>query len=75
MMQRLTIVFLALLTVATLSGGTVYHNASSLFSGHGTLLNALMLAGSALLFGCAMLVLGRIVYLTAPKQARGEVRP
>jgi hypothetical protein len=74
MMKRLTIVFLAFLTVATLSGGTAYHNASSLFSGHGTLLNALMLAGSALLFGFAMLVLGRIVYLTAPKHPRGEVR-
>jgi len=73
-MKRLTIVFLTFLTLATLSGGTAYHNASNLFSGQGTLLNALLLAGSALLFGFAMLVLGRIVYLTAPKHPRGEVR-
>lgn len=72
-MNRLTITFLAFLTLATLSAGVTYQNALWLINGHGSVLNALVLVISALLFGFAMLVLGRILYLIAPKQARGEV--
>ncbi len=71
-MNRLTVTFLAFLTLATLSAGVTYQNAQSLLNVHGSVVNVLVLVISTVLLGFAMLVLGRIIYLTAPRQAREE---
>ncbi len=71
-MNRLTITFLAFLALATLSAGVAYQNAPSLINTRGSISSVSILVLSTLLFGFAMLVLGRILYLTAPRQAREE---
>ena len=71
-MNRLTITFLAFLALATLSAGVAYQNAPSLIDARGSISSVLILVISTLLFGFAMLVLGRILYLTAPWHAREE---
>lgn len=63
-MHRLTATWLAFLALATASGGIAYQNAQSLIGETGGIWNGLTLAISAVVFGFAMLVLGRIVYLT-----------
>jgi len=63
--NRLTVTLLAFLALATASGGIAYQNAQSLIGGSGGIWNVLALAIGAVVFGFAMLVLGRIVYLTA----------
>lgn len=71
-MNRLTITFLALLAMATLSAGVAYDNARLLAVEGGGVLNALLLTISALSFTLAMLLLSRILYLTAPKRTHAE---
>lgn len=56
--------FLALLALATLSGGIAFRNAQALLEG-GSPLNGLALGIGGLVFAFAMLVLGRIMYLSA----------
>ncbi len=73
-MTRLLITFLGLLTVATLSGGVAYQNAASILNGSASIGNAFAFVLGVIVFGFALLVLGRIIYLTAPKKARGEVQ-
>ncbi|MBI3915100.1 MAG: hypothetical protein HY327_13055 [Chloroflexi bacterium] len=67
-MTRLLLTFLAFLTLATLSAGTAYQIAQNLFSGREDVWGAPVLAISALLFGFAILVLWRMVYLTVPRR-------
>ncbi|HZQ10433.1 MAG TPA: hypothetical protein VFD70_27890 [Anaerolineae bacterium] len=64
--------FLAFLALATLSAGVAYPNALILLGGHGDWSNVLLLLVSVPLFGFTMLVLARILYLTAPKHNRAE---
>ena len=63
-MNRLTLTFLSFLALATFSGGIGFRNAQALLEG-GNAWNALAFLICAAVFGFAMLVLGRIVYLTA----------
>lgn len=63
-MNRLTLTLLAFLALATGSSGIAYQNLQSLIGGIGGIGNVLLLAISAGGFGFAMLVLGRIVYLS-----------
>ncbi len=73
-MNRSTIVFLALLALAALSAGVLSQNAATLFAGRGAMWNWGMVLISAPLFGFALLILGRILYLTTlTHRARGEV--
>ena len=64
--------FLAFLALATLSAGIAYPNALVLLGGRGDWLNGLVVIVSVPLFGFAMLVLGRVLYLTAPKRNHAE---
>lgn len=70
--SRIMITFLGMLVLATLSGGAAYQSALNLLGGHGDWANVVWLLLSLPLFGFAMLVLRRIVYLTMPRHARGE---
>lgn len=63
--NRLTLTLLALLALATASGGTAYQNAISLRSEGGNILNAIAFVICAALFAFAMLLLTRIIKLTA----------
>lgn len=64
-MTRLTPTFLAFLALATFSAGITYQNAMTLIGGGGNVLNALAFAIGAAGFGFAMIVLARIIRLTA----------
>ena len=64
-MNRITMTWLVFLALATASGGIAYQNLQSLIGGTSSIWNMLTLAMSAVVFGFAMLVLGRIMYLTA----------
>lgn len=64
---RATIFFLALLAVATLSAGTAYQNGLNLLRGQVDFVTGLLFLIGAVVFGFTLLVLGRIVYLTAPR--------
>ena len=64
-MNRITMTWLVFLALATASGGVAYQNLQSLIGGNSSIWNVLTLAISAVVFGFAMLVLGRIMYLTA----------
>lgn len=66
-MNRVTIYFLALLAVATLSAGAVYQNGLNLLRGQGDIGTGLSFLTGTVVFGFTLLVLGRIVYLTTPK--------
>ncbi len=72
-MNRLTNMFLVLLIVATLSAGVLYQDTAALLAGHGAGWSWVGIAVSIPVLGFALLVLGRILYLTAPHPARGEV--
>ncbi len=72
-MNRLTMTFLVLLTAATLSAGALYQNASVLIAGHGGGWNWIGVAVSVPVLGFLLLILGRILYLTAPQHAHEEV--
>ncbi len=71
--MRFTLIFLSLLGLATLAVGIGYQNAVSLVQGHGNMWNMLALIAGALLLAFTTLILSRLIYLTAPKRARGEV--
>ncbi len=72
--MRFTIIFLSLLGLATLAVGIAYQNVTSLVQGHGNVWNILAFIASALLLAFTTLILSRLIYLTAPKRARGEVQ-
>ncbi len=63
-MNRPTATFIAFLALATLSGGIGFRNGQTWLAG-GNALNALVFGICAVVFALAMLVLGRIVYLSA----------
>lgn len=63
-MNRVTIYLLGLLALATVSAGTVYQNGVNLLQGQVDVVTGLLLILGALGLGLALLVLGRIVYLT-----------
>lgn len=69
--SRRMLTFLGLLALATLSGMAAYQSAQNLLGGHADWTNVVWLLLSLPLFGFAMLVLGRIVYLSAPRHTRG----
>jgi len=66
-MNRLSLTFLAFLALATTSGGIAYQNAIA-FIGTGNILNAIAFIVCAAVFGFAMLVLTRIVQVTARRR-------
>ncbi len=72
-MKRGTTIFLLLLALATLSAGVLYQNSAALLAGHAMTWNWIGLFVSAPLLAFGLLVLGRILYLTAPEKGRGEV--
>ncbi len=72
--MRFTLIFLGLLGLATLAVGLVYQNAVSLVQGHGNVWNMLAFIAGGLLLAFTTLILSRLIYLTAPKRVRGEVR-
>lgn len=66
-MNRVPIYFLALLAVATLSAGAAYQNGLNLLRGQVDVVTGLLFIVGAVVFGFTLLVLGRIVYLAAPR--------
>ena len=67
-MSRVTIYFLGFLALATLSAGTAYQFGVNLLRRQGDVVTGLLFIGGAMVFGFALLVLGRIVYLTTAKE-------
>ncbi len=67
-MARITFLFLGLLAVATLSAGVADQNGLNLLRGQADGVSAILFLVGASAFGFALLVLGRVVYLTAPKR-------
>lgn len=63
-MNRLTIAFLSLLALATLSAGSIYQSVEVWISGHGGMLTLLTLTASTALFGASFFILARVVKLT-----------
>lgn len=71
-MARVTFRFLGWLAVATLSAGIAYQNRLHLLRGQADgVSTALFLIGVSAL-GFALLVLGRVIFLTAPKRKSEE---
>ncbi len=66
-MSRVTIYFLGFLALATLSAGTAYQNGLNLLRGQVDVVTGLLFISGAVVFGFALLVLGRLVYLTTPR--------
>ncbi len=66
-MNRVTIYFFGFLVLATLSAGTAYQNGLNLLRGQMDVVTGLLFIVGALAFGFALVVLGRIVYLTTPR--------
>ena len=64
-MNRLTILFLALLGLATLLLGQVWSRSETVLNGQGTPADATVVVLSAVLLVPVFAVLGRIVYLNA----------
>lgn len=67
-MARVTFLFLGWLAVATLSAGAAYQNGLNLLRGQADGVSAGLFLVGASAFGFALLVLGRVVFLTAPKR-------
>lgn len=65
-MNRVTIYFLSFLALATVGAGTAYQNGLNLLRGQMDVVTGLLFIVGALVFGFALVVLGRIVYLTTP---------
>ncbi|MBI5304821.1 MAG: hypothetical protein HY868_21985 [Chloroflexi bacterium] len=66
--NRFTLTFLALVVIATLSGGLAYQTAMVFVAGGGNLSNAFGFIISASVFSFSMLVLARIMRLTAVRR-------
>lgn len=64
-MKRLTVVFLALLGLATLLLGQVWSRGETVFSGQGTPADIAVVVLSAGFLVPVFIVLGRVVYLNA----------
>lgn len=71
-MHRFTLTFLMLVVIATLSAGLVYQTAMVFVEGGGNLPNAFGFIVSASIFGFAMLMLARIMRLTAVRRDDGR---
>lgn len=71
-MARLTFLFLGWLAVATLSAGEAYQNGLNLLRGQADGVSVILFLVGASAFGFALLVLGRMVFLTAPKRKSEE---
>ena len=71
-MARVTLLFLGWLAVATLSAGAAYQNGLNLLQGQADGVSAVLFLVGASAFGFALLVLGRVVFLTAPKRKLEE---
>lgn len=66
--NRVTIFFLGFLALATLGAGTAYQNGLNLLRGQMDVVTGLLFIVGALAFAFALVVLGRIVYLTTAKE-------
>jgi len=66
--HRLTLTFLALIAIATLSAGIAYQTAMVFVRGGGDLPNAFGFIVSASVFGFSMLMLARIIRLTTVRR-------
>ena len=71
-MARVTFLFLGWLAVATLSAGMAYQNGSNLLRGQADGISAALFLIGVSVLGFALLVLGRMVFLTAPKRKSEE---
>jgi hypothetical protein len=66
-MNRVNLIFLALLSLATLSMGFVWKNAQSILTGSASLGLTMLVLLSGLVFLTAILCLGRILYVFNPR--------
>ena len=71
-MARVTFLFLGWLAMATLGAGMAYQNGLNLLRGQADGVSAALFLVGASVFGFALLVLGRVVFLTAPKRKLEE---
>lgn len=67
-MNKLTVIFLLLLGVATFASGQVWTQAETFANGQGDFLGAVLGILSAIVLASTLLALGRIVYRTTPRQ-------